>query len=57
MIINQLSASRIDIAKCMYRYKKRYIDKVLSTENPIKNTPENEFTQNNSIEEYLERLK
>lgn len=37
--------------------QKRYIDKVLSTENPIKNTPENEFTQNNSIEEYLERLK
>ena len=37
--------------------QKRYIEQILSTENPIKNTPTNDFTSNNKIEEYLEIIK
>ena len=36
--------------------QKRYIEKVLSTENPIKNIPTNNFTVNNKVEEYLKLL-
>lgn len=37
--------------------QKRFIEKVLSKDNPIKNTPTNNFTINNKLDEYLERLK
>jgi len=37
--------------------QKRYIEKVLSTDNPIKNTPENDFTLNNKLDEYMELIK
>ena len=37
--------------------QKRFIDQVLSEENPIKNIPDNEFTVNNKLDEYMERIK
>lgn len=37
--------------------QKRFIEDVLSTENPIKNTPENNFSLNNKIEEFMRRIK
>lgn len=37
--------------------QKRYIEKILSVDNPIKNTPTNDFTMNNKLEEYMRRIK
>ena len=37
--------------------QKRFIDQVLSTENPIKNTPTNDFTVNNTLDEIMRRIK
>ena len=37
--------------------QKRYIEQVLSRDNPIKNTPENDFTNNAKLDEYLNRLE
>jgi 8-oxo-dGTP pyrophosphatase MutT (NUDIX family) len=37
--------------------QKRYIQQVLSTENPIVSQPENNFTKNNQIEEFLKRIR
>jgi len=36
--------------------QKIFIQQILSTENPISSTPENDFTKNNQIEEYLKRI-
>lgn len=45
----------------LYPDQRKFIEMVLSTENPIKSTPENDFTKNNKIEElinfYFERIK
>ena len=37
--------------------QKRFIDQVLSVENPIKNTPTNDFTMNNKLDEYLSHFQ
>ena len=37
--------------------QKRFIQQILSQENPIVSQPENNFTKNNTVEEYLEILK
>lgn len=36
--------------------QKRTLEKVLSKENSISSTPDNQFTKNNSIDEHLERI-
>ena len=35
----------------------KFIEMILSTENPIKSRPENDFTKNNKIEEYLKIIQ
>jgi mutator protein MutT len=37
--------------------QKRFIQQVLSQNNPIVNEPENNFTKNNKLDEYLDRVK
>jgi 8-oxo-dGTP pyrophosphatase MutT (NUDIX family) len=37
--------------------QKKMIEQVLSTDNPIANTPKNSFTKNNSLEEFLKRIQ
>ena len=37
--------------------QKRFIDQVLSKDNPITNTPDNDFTINNTVDECMRRIK
>jgi len=37
--------------------QKRFVDQVLSKDNPIKNTPENDFTVNNTLDEYMQIIE
>jgi ADP-ribose pyrophosphatase YjhB (NUDIX family) len=37
--------------------QRKMLEKVLNVENPISNTPENNFTKNNQVEEFLNRIQ
>ena len=41
----------------LYPDQRKFVEYVLSKDNQIRNTPENDFTVNNKVEEYLKLLK